>query len=67
MGLVLLVVWIVLMVIWLIFGCYWGWKPDQPALLGNTLIPWACVLILGLVVFGAIGTPNTSGAPGSIR
>jgi hypothetical protein len=48
------VVWVVLMMFWLFFGCWWGWNPAAPAGLGNTLIPWLCVLILGLIVFGAV-------------
>lgn len=48
------VIWTVLMILWLFGGCYWSWDPGKPALLGNTLIPWVCVLILGLILFGAI-------------
>lgn len=47
-------IWVVLMIFWLFGGCYWTWNPQQPVLLGNTLIPWACVLILGLILFGAV-------------
>ncbi len=47
-------IWVVLMIFWLFGGCYWSWNPQQPAILGNTIIPWACVLILGLLYFGAI-------------
>jgi hypothetical protein len=50
-----IVIWTVLMLFWLFFGSYLNWNPQQPRMLGNTLIPWACVLILGLVIFGAIG------------
>ena len=50
------VVWVVLMMFWLFFGCWWGWNPQQPVAIGNTLIPWLCVLILGLIVFGAISS-----------
>lgn len=49
-----MVVWICLMLLWLAFGCYSGWDAANPRGLGNTIIPWACVLILGLVVFGAV-------------
>ena len=49
------IVFIVLMVIWLVFGIYWGWKPAEPAALGNTLIPWACVAILGYCLFNGVG------------
>lgn len=48
------VVWVVLMMLWLFHGCYYTWEPARPVLLGNTLIPWLAVLILGLVLFGAI-------------
>ena len=48
------VVWVVLMMFWLFFGAYWSWDPAKPAGLGTTIIPWLCVLILGLVVFGAV-------------
>jgi hypothetical protein len=50
------------MMFWLFGGCYWSWAPDKPYMLGNTLIPWLCVLILGLIVFGAI-----SSGPGIVR
>jgi hypothetical protein len=48
------VVWVVLMMFWLFFGCYVSWDPAKPVVLVNTLIPWLCVLILGLIVFGAV-------------
>jgi hypothetical protein len=48
------VVWVVLMIIWLVFGCWWGWDPQRPGLLGNTVIPWLCVAILGAAVFGGL-------------
>ncbi len=51
------VIWVVLMILWLVFGCYTTYKPNEPAALGGTLIPWACVLILGLILFGAV-TPG---------
>lgn len=54
-----LVIWVVMMILWLVLGCYSGWEPDPAARrynLGNTIIPWACVLILGLVLFGAVST-----------
>ncbi len=54
---ILVVVWVVLMIFWLCFGCYWNYAPGQPAGIGNTLIPWVCVLILGLVLFGAFSPP----------
>ncbi len=49
------VIWVVFMLFWLFFGCYINWNPAQPRMMGNTLIPWACVLILGLIIFGAVG------------
>ncbi len=49
------VIWVVLMILWLVLGCYTTWTPTAPHAVGNTLIPWACVLILGLIMFGAIG------------
>jgi hypothetical protein len=54
------VIWVCLMMFWLFGGCYWTWDPARPHVLGNTLIPWLCVLIIGLVVFGAV-------SPGVIR
>jgi hypothetical protein len=52
----LMVVFTVLMVLWLFFGIYTGWPtaagPAGFAPLGNTLIPWLCVAILGYVIFG---------------
>lgn len=50
---ILLVIWVVLMILWLFFGCYTSWDPARPQGVGTTIIPWVCVLILGLVVFGA--------------
>lgn len=49
------VIWTVLMCFWLFFGCWLYWEPNRPVALGGTLIPWLCVLILGLILFGAIG------------
>ncbi len=48
------VIWVVLMMFWL-FGCYWVWDKEKPYGAGTTIIPWLCVLILGLILFGAIG------------
>lgn len=48
------VIWVVLMMFWLFFGCYSNWDPAKPQAMGGTLIPWLCVLILGLIVFGAV-------------
>jgi hypothetical protein len=52
-----LVIWVVLMMFWLFFGCYTTWEPTRPYVIGTTIIPWLCVLILGLVLFGAIDRP----------
>lgn len=51
------VIWVVLMMFWLFGGAYVGWwgpNPNPPHFFGYTLIPWLCVLILGLVMFGAV-------------
>jgi hypothetical protein len=48
-----LVIWTVLMILWLFYGGYTWDRSSGPAGLGGTLIPWVCVLILGLVIFGA--------------
>lgn len=56
------VIWVVLMMFWLFGGCYvanqTGW--NGPNFIGNTIIPFLCVLILGLILFGAV-------SPGPIR
>jgi len=52
------VIWVVLMILWLFGGSYAYWPADRaaaPMYIGGTIIPWACVLILGLVLFGAVG------------
>ncbi len=52
-----MVIWVVLMIIWLVGGGYVGWSGPNPnpAYFGTyCLIPWACVLILGLILFGAV-------------
>lgn len=56
------VVWVVLMMFWLFGGCYWMWEPAKPYMIGTTIIPWLCVLILGLVLFGAISPGQGFGA-----
>lgn len=48
------VIWVVLMMFWLFFGTYMSYDKDRPYGVGTTIIPWACVLILGLVIFGAV-------------
>lgn len=50
-----MVIWIVLMMFWIVFGCYMTYDPAQPKGLVNVVIPWLCVLLLGLMVFGAVG------------
>lgn len=50
------VVWVVLMILWLFGVGYTNWDAARPQALGNVVIPWICVLILGLVVFGAISS-----------
>lgn len=49
------VIWVVLMILWLFGGVYTSRDPASPRLLGGTLLPWACVLILGLVLLGVVG------------
>ncbi len=48
-----LVVWVVLMILWIAGGVYTR-DPARPYAIGNTVIAWVCVLILGLIVFGAL-------------
>lgn len=50
------VIWVVLMMFWLFFGTWIMWEPAKPYVVGSTLIPWLCVLILGLIVFGAVSS-----------
>lgn len=57
-----LVVWVVLMIFWLVgggFATYNGPNATPIYFGAYCLIPWACVLILGLFVFGAF----SPGAP----
>jgi hypothetical protein len=64
-----MVIWVVLMILWLFGGLWAGWPAGGSAsgppyaILSGTLIPWACVLILGLVVFGAV----SGGAGAAVR
>lgn len=51
-----IVIWVVLMMFWLFGVGYWSWEPARPYVLAGVLIPWLCVLILGLLVFGAFGS-----------
>jgi len=51
-------IWVVLMMFWLFGYGMWHYsvKTGSAAEFGlNCLIPWMAVLILGLVVFGAVG------------
>lgn len=53
------VIWTVLMIFWLFLGSWRGYIADANGrieVVGGTLIPFLCVLILGLLYFGAIGT-----------
>jgi hypothetical protein len=54
---ILVVIFVVLMMFWLFFGCYSGYDPAKPHMLGNTLIPWLCVAILGWILFGGGHVP----------
>lgn len=58
-----LVMWVVLMMFWLFGVGYWTWDPGRPYAIGGVLIPWLCVLILGMFVFGAFGPV----APGAFK
>lgn len=44
-------IFVVLMLFWLFFGGYFTYDRERPYLLGSTLIPWACVAILGWKMF----------------
>lgn len=52
------VIWTVLMMAWLFGNGIYNYNsanPPSPAAFGTgTLIPWGCVLILGLIQFGGI-------------
>ena len=56
MVLIAMVVWIVLMMFWLFFGSYIGWDASKPYMIGNTLVPWFCVLIVGVLLFYSLST-----------
>ena len=59
---IFMVVWTCLMCLWLFGGGFLVYRndPAKPYMIGGVLLPWLCVLILGLFVFGAF-------APGSLR
>lgn len=47
------VVFVVLMILWLFGVSYLTYDPARgPVSLGGTLLPWACVAILGAMQFG---------------
>lgn len=51
------VVWVVLMILWLFGYGMWHYSVNNKSMAEFTmscLLPWLCVLILGLVVFGAL-------------
>ncbi len=51
------VVWVVLMMFWFFGGCfvaYDGGVFNGRAFVGYSLIPFLCVLILGLIMFNAL-------------
>lgn len=51
------VVWVCLMLFWLFGGGYVAYEGsafNARNFGGYTLIPWLCVLILGLILFGAV-------------
>ena len=53
------VIWVVLMMFWLFFGGYVGWYGpggNPQHFIAYGLLPWLCVLILGLVLFGAVSS-----------
>lgn len=53
-----MVLFMILMVIWLVYGVgTWDRAANQYGLAG-TLIPWACVAILGAFIFGGLDWPH---------
>jgi hypothetical protein len=51
------VIWVVFMIFWGVFGVWWGFSAaptDRPGRFGGAFFPFICVLILGLIVFGAV-------------
>ncbi len=50
-------IWVVLMCFWLFGGCYVAYDGSAfngKTFVGYSLIPFLCVLILGLILFGAV-------------
>ena len=61
MSLIALIIWIMLMILWVIgagYVSYSGPTPNHPYFVAYGIIPWICVLILGLFVFGAFGSTS---------
>lgn len=59
MGVLAMTVWVVVWVVLMLFWLFAGWQNSQPtppvwSAGASTVIPWLCVLILGLVLFGAL-------------
>jgi len=49
------VCFVVLMILWLVLGIYVGYEPQKPyGAVGTTLLPWACVAILGAILLGGL-------------
>lgn len=63
MVLIAMVVWIVLMMFWLFFGSYTTWDPVKPYVVGNTLVPWFCVLIVGVLLFYSLSAGSSTIGP----
>lgn len=54
MGTILLVLFVLFMALWALGG-YWFADPAVPGLARQSwLLAWLCMLILGLIVFGAV-------------
>lgn len=51
---ILTVIFVVLMMFWLGLGGYTTYDKERPYNLGNTLIPWLCVAILGWILFNGV-------------
>lgn len=49
----LAVVWVVLMILWLVLGNY-DFSTGNTTLSKASLLPWACVLILGITIYRGI-------------
>ena len=48
-------VFVVLLILWLFFGSWVAWEPQKPyGVVSTTLLPWACVAILGGIVLGGL-------------